>query len=54
MCSVKKVFSEILQKFKNTFFQRIPLVAASESVNADEADPLSSVAVEKEYISSEA
>ena len=54
MCSVKKVLLEILQKFKNTFFQRIPLVAASERVNADEADPLSSAAVAKEYISSEA
>ena len=36
-CSVKKVFLEILQIFKNTFFQeRIPLVAASGKVNADQ------------------
>ena len=40
--------------FKNTFFQRIPLVAASERVTADEAAPLCSVAVKKENISGEA
>ena len=40
--------------FKNTFFQRIPLVAASERVNADEAAPMCSVAVGKENISGEA
>ena len=39
--------------FKNTFFQRIPLVAASERVNADEAAPMYSVAVGKENISGE-
>ena len=37
--------------FKNTFFQTIPLVAASERVNANEADPLFSAAVGKENIS---
>ena len=40
--------------FKNTFFQRIPLVAASERVNADETDAMCSVAVGKENISGEA
>ena len=36
--------------FKNAFFQRIPQVAASERLNADEAAPLCSVAVGKENI----
>ena len=40
--------------FKKTFFQRTPLVAASEKVNADEAAPLCSVAVGKENINDEA
>ena len=40
--------------FKNSFFQRIPLVAASERVNVDEAAPLCSVAVGKESISGKA
>ena len=45
---------EILQSFKEHLFQRIPLVAASEKVNADEAAPLCSAAVIKENISGEA
>ena len=40
--------------FNNTFFQRIPLKAASERVKADEAASLCSVAVKKENISGEA
>ena len=39
--------------FKNTLFQRIPLLAACERVNADEAAPMCSVAVGKENISGE-
>ena len=54
VCSVKKVFFEIWKIFKNTFFQRIPLVAASKRVNAEEAAPLCSVAVGMENISGEA
>ena len=53
-CSVKRVFLEIWKIFKNTFFQRIPLVAASKRVNAEEAAPLCSVAVGMENISGEA
>ena len=42
-------------KFLRTpFFQRIPLVAASERVNAEEAAQLCSVAVGKENICGEA
>ena len=39
--------------FNNNFFQRIPLVAASKRVNADEAAPRCSGAVGKENISGE-
>ena len=48
------MFLEILQNFKITLFERIPLMAASEEVNADETAPLCSVAVGKENISGEA
>ena len=48
------MFLDIWQNFKEQFFQRIPLVAASERENADEAAPLYSVAVGKENISGEA
>ena len=58
----KKGVLRNFEKFLRTSFQRIPLVAASERVNADEAaatsPPLSpalcSVAVGKEDISGEA
>ena len=33
----KSVLRNFCKIFKNTFFQRIPLVAASKRVNADEA-----------------
>ena len=35
----KGVLRNFCKIFKNIFFQRIPLVAASERVNADEAAP---------------
>ena len=50
----KVVLRNFCKIFKNTFFQRIPLVAASESVNAYEAAFLCHVAVEMENISCEA
>ena len=59
----KQLFGGLLQKrcswkfckiFKNTLFQGIPLVAASERVNADEIAHLCSVAVGKENSSGEA
>ena len=49
------MFLEIWKIFNNTSFQRIPLVATSGRVNADEAPPfLCSGAVGKENISGEA
>ena len=48
------VFRNFAKNFKNTFFQRIPLVATSERVNANKAAPLCSVAGGKENISGEA
>ena len=53
--SCSEVFCEkgVLRNFKNPFFQRIPLVASSERVNADETASVCSVAVAKENISGE-
>ena len=48
------MFLEILQNFKEHLLQRIPLVAASERVNGEEATSLCSVSVGKENISGEA
>ena len=50
----KVVLRSFYKIFKNTFFQRIPQVAAFERVNADEAAFLRSVAVGTENISCEA
>ena len=58
--SCSEVFYEkvVLRNFarflRTAFFKELPLVAASERVNADEAAPVCSVAVGKENISGEA
>ena len=69
LCNINQSFADLLINYlnlikersscfemfcKNTFFQRIPLVATSESVNADQTAPMCSVAVGKENISGEA